>query len=144
MFGLAWLGNNREARAEPKKSDAVVKVKAELGKESADGITPVHLTLTIDQGWHLYANPVGSEDLADNATTVIVGGGAKGEGVEYPEGKLVKDQTLGAYKIYEDQVKITVKTRRSSAKKPIELKIKIQSCNERSCLPPATIKVTVP
>jgi DsbC/DsbD-like thiol-disulfide interchange protein len=141
---LTCLGAGSPANAQAKKSDAVVKAEAKAGKENADGITPVHVSLTIDKGWHIYANPVGSEDFADNATTVTVAGGAKSEGVEYPAGKVVNDKTLGPYKVYEDNVKITAKVRRPAGGGAIELSIKIQACNDSKCLVPATVKLTVP
>jgi DsbC/DsbD-like thiol-disulfide interchange protein len=142
LIGLACLGNDNVARAQAKKSDAMVKVKAVAGKETADGITPITLTLAIEKGWHLYANPVGNEDFADNATVVTASGGVKLD-VAYPAGKVVKDKTLGNYKVYEDEVKIELKAHRAGGA-PIELNIKVQACNESRCLLPATIKTSVP
>jgi DsbC/DsbD-like thiol-disulfide interchange protein len=141
---LVTLGTANNAHAQGKKSDAVVKVKAEAGKPNADGTTPVQIHLTIDKGWHVYANPTGSEDLADTATTVTSGGNAKVEGVEYPAGKVVHDKTLGDYKVYEDKVTITAKVRRGAGGGPIDLALKIQACSDQKCLVPATIKVPVP
>jgi DsbC/DsbD-like thiol-disulfide interchange protein len=141
---LITLTVTSSVHAQAKKSDAVVKVKAEAGKPSADGTTPVHINLTIDKGWHIYANPTGSDDLADAATMVTGGGAAKVEGVEYPAGKLVHDKTLGDYKVYEDKVTITAKVRRGTGGGPIDLSLKIQACNEQKCLVPATIKLSVP
>jgi DsbC/DsbD-like thiol-disulfide interchange protein len=139
--GLFLIGGD-EARAQGKKSDAVVKVKADIGKPAADGSTPVHIVLTIDHGWHIYANPAGQDDLADTATTVTVGGSARAESIDYPPGKLVKDKAIGDYKVYEDKVTITAKVRRSGGG-PIDLGIKVQACNEQKCLVPATIKLSV-
>jgi DsbC/DsbD-like thiol-disulfide interchange protein len=133
-----------EARAQSKKSDAVVKIKAEAGKPDAEGITPVNLTLTIDKGWHIYANPVGQEDLADTATSVSASGSTKVVAVDYPSGKPIMDKVLGTYKVYEDQVKITAKVRRPSDGSAIDLSIKIQACNETKCLVPASVKLSVP
>ena len=47
------------AFAAPLKSDSVVKATAAAAKPDADGKQTVTLTLAIDKGWHLYANPVG-------------------------------------------------------------------------------------
>src|SRR5262249_16174168 len=112
---LIALGATNSVHAQGKKSDAVVKVKAEAGKPNADGTQPVHIHRNIEKGWHVYANPTGSEDLADTATTVTGGGNAKVEGVEYPAGKVVHDKTLGDYKVYEDKVTITAKVRRTGS-----------------------------
>jgi DsbC/DsbD-like thiol-disulfide interchange protein len=141
---LVTLSTTNAVQAQGKKSDAVVKVKAEAGKPNADGTTPVHIHLTIDRGWHIYANPTGSEDLADAATAVTADGSAKVEGVEYPVGKIVHDKTLGDYKVYEDKVTITAKVRRPASGGAIDLSLKVQACNEQKCLVPATIKLSVP
>jgi DsbC/DsbD-like thiol-disulfide interchange protein len=141
---LALLGAVGEVRAQGKKSDAVVKVKAEAGKANADGITTVEVSLTVERGWHIYANPVGLEDQADAATTVTVGGSAKAEGVDYPAGKLVKDKVLGDYKVYEGQVTIKAKVRRPAGGGAIDLAVKFQACSDSRCLVPATVNVSVP
>jgi DsbC/DsbD-like thiol-disulfide interchange protein len=140
---VAWLGGAGEARAQGKKSDAVVKVNAEAGKPNADGTVPVRVTLAVERGWHIYANPAGSEDFADSATTVTVGGKSKAEAVDYPAGKLVKDKTVGDYKVYEDTVTITAKVRRAGDG-PIDVAVKFQACSDSKCLVPATVKLSLP
>jgi uncharacterized protein len=141
---LTWLGDAGQALAQAKKSDAVVRIKTDAGKPNADGTTTVHVSLTIDKGWHIYANPPGQEDLADTATTITVGGGAKAEAVDYPPGKLVKDKAIGDYKVYEDTVTITARVRRPASGGPIDLAVKIQACNDTKCLVPAIVKLAVP
>jgi uncharacterized protein YyaL (SSP411 family) len=58
----------------PSKSESVIKLqaKAEPAKPGADGKQEVSLTINIDEGWHLYANPVGQDDLSSVATTLEV------------------------------------------------------------------------
>src|SRR5581483_7952150 len=67
-----------------KKSDSVVKIegKATPDKPGADGKQEVTLTFTIDDGWHIYANPPGLEDLESVATTVSIKGQNKPEEVK--------------------------------------------------------------
>jgi DsbC/DsbD-like thiol-disulfide interchange protein len=144
LAGLALLVAEGKAPAQAKKSDAVVKVKAAPATPNADGTTTVRIDLAIDKGWHLYANPVGQEDLADTATTVSVGGAAKAEAVDYPAGKLVKDKTVGNYRVYEDKATITAKVRRPAGGGPIDLSVKFTACSDTRCLPPATVRLTVP
>src|SRR5258708_39690200 len=69
---IAGLALTASLAAAPLKSDSVVKATAVAGKPDADGKQTVTLTLAIDKGWHLYANPVGQEDLASVQTTVKV------------------------------------------------------------------------
>jgi DsbC/DsbD-like thiol-disulfide interchange protein len=131
--------------AQLKKSDTVVKAEAKADPVGADGKQLVTITLTIDKGWHLYANPVGNADLADSQTTVSVSSKNKVQDVkvEYPEGKLVKDKVVGDYKTYEG--KVTIKATVSRAKgdtEPLDMAVKVQACSESQCLLPATVNLT--
>ncbi len=132
-----------------KKPADVVKVKAaaEPPKPGADGKQVITVTLAIDKGWHVYANPVGVEDLAAAQTTVTVGGKAKPEDVriEYPKGTEVEDNVVGKYRVYEDAVTIKAAVRRAPGDAgPLEVAVKFQACTKQQCLLPATVKVTVP
>ena len=62
--------DRRPRRAAPLTSDSVVKATAVADKPGPDGKQTVTLTLAIDKGWHLYANPVGTDDLAPVQTVV--------------------------------------------------------------------------
>jgi uncharacterized protein YyaL (SSP411 family) len=131
------------------KSDSVVKItaKAEPAKPGEDGKQVVSVTLTIDPGWHVYANPVGSDDLASSQTSVRVTSKAKLEDVKvvYPQGKLLSDATLGNYRVYEGEVTIKANVRRAAGDTgPLEVNVEFQSCNDKQCLLPATKKLTVP
>jgi DsbC/DsbD-like thiol-disulfide interchange protein len=133
------------ARAQLKKSDSVVKVEAKGDKIADDGSQAVTITLTVDKGWHLYANPVGNEDLTDNQVTVTLSAKNKLQDVkiEYPEGKLVKDKTVGDYKTYEGTVTIKATVRRAKGDtEPIDVAVKLQACDKATCLAPATVKLT--
>jgi uncharacterized protein len=145
--GLAAIAGRSTALAAPLKSDSVVKATAAADKPDADGKQIVTLTLAIDKGWHLYANPVGSEDFASVQTTVKVKakGALDNVKVDYPAGKEVKDATLGAYKVYEDKATITITANRAKGDdSPLELTVKVQACNEKTCLLPSEVKLTAP
>jgi hypothetical protein len=147
VLAVALIGLTAEpVRAQGKKSDSVVKAEAKADKPDADGKQVVTITLTIDKPWHLYANPVGNEDLLDNATVVTITGKNKPEvKVEYPEGKVAKDTTLGDYRIYEGEVKIKATVKRAKGDTgDLDVSIKVQACDKTTCLFPATIKLTVP
>jgi DsbC/DsbD-like thiol-disulfide interchange protein len=129
-----------------KKSDSVVKITPQAGKIDADGNQTVALRLDIDQPYHLYANPVGNADLEDNQVTVTVDGKAKPESVkiDYPEGQAHKEGDI-AFKIYEGRVTIKAHVRRAKGDiAPLDFSVKLQACTNSSCLPPATIKLSVP
>jgi uncharacterized protein YyaL (SSP411 family) len=130
-----------------KKSDDKVKVSASADKPDAEGKQVVTVTLDVEKGWHVYANPPGNEDLVSVQTTVTVSAKTKPEDVkvEYPPGKEIKDSVLGKYKVYEDKVKIKATVKRAkSDTSPLEVSVKFQACDDMKCLLPATVKVGVP
>ena len=54
-----------------KTSESVVKITGKADRPDAGGKQTVTLTVAIQSPWHLYANPVGSDDLASAQTTVL-------------------------------------------------------------------------
>jgi DsbC/DsbD-like thiol-disulfide interchange protein len=140
--------SQRVAAQGPSKSDKVVKVtvKADPDKPGADGQQVVTVTMVVDKGWHIYANPVGQKDLESAATVVKVGAKIPPVlKVEYPKGKTVKDKVLGDYNVYEDKVAIKATVKRAEGDKgPLEVGVTFQACNDKSCLLPATVKLTLP
>lgn len=134
------------AMAQPKRSDTVVKAQAKADKPDAAGKQTLTLTLTIDDGWHLYANPV-PKDFPGIPVSVTVDSKVKPANVkvEYPKGKLVKDATVGDHQVYEKTAVIKVNVERAKGDaSPLDLSIKVQTCNDKSCLMPGTIKLKVP
>lgn len=120
-------------------SEEKVKLEVQPGKLEG-GKQTVALHLTVDRDWYIYANPVGNEDFEINATKVaLVTKGAKLK-VDYPAGM---DKTLGkaAFKIYTGKVTIQATLERGAD--PVELSVRVNSCNKNLCLPPGTLKVTV-
>lgn len=139
------IGNAGSLHAQAKKSDSVVKASAKADKPDADGNQNVTITLEIEKPWHLYANPVGNEDLGSAQTDISITAKTKPESVkiEYPAGKLIMDAVAGNYKVYEGKVTVKAKVKRAKGdRSPLEVSIKLQSCDDKRCLLPATIKVT--
>jgi hypothetical protein len=146
LSSLILAATATEPSAQVPKSDSKVKITTKADKAGADGKQVVTLTLTIENGWHLYANPVGNEDFADNQTVVATVPKSRHEilKVEYPPGKVVKDKIIGDYKVYENTITIKTQVRRAKdSTDPLELNVKVQACNEKNCLLPATVKVKV-
>lgn len=139
------LGNAGSAQAQVKKSDSVVKASAKADKPDADGNQNVTITLEIEKPWHLYANPVGNEELGQAQTKITISAKTEPESVkiDYPAGKLIMDAVVGNYKVYEGKVTIKAKVKRSKGdSSPLEVSIKLQSCDDKRCLEPATVKLT--
>lgn len=129
------------------KSDSKVKATAVAGKLDATGKQVITLTLDIEKGWHLYANPVGNEDFAGNKTEVVVKGAVNPDAtkVAYPKGDPYK-QAGQSFMIYEHQIRIPILVQRTE-KGSVDLFIRVNACSEGDngvCLPGGTVKVQVP
>src|SRR5262249_20382985 len=125
-----------------KNSTDVVKAAATAGKVGSDGKQVVTLTLTIDEKYHIYANPVGNDDYVDVQTKVTPGGKAKLVKVDYPTGTEVVDKVVGKYKVYRGKVTIKATVQRPKGDTgALELSVRLQACSKTSCLLPGTIKV---
>jgi uncharacterized protein len=135
------------AHAPGKKSNDMVMVVATAGQIEND-TQKVTFTVDVEKGWHIYANPVGHDDLADNKTVVEISGGAtklKSVKITYPPGTLVKDDVVGNYMIYQGKITITAEVVRAKGDtEPLSAKIKVQACSEGKdgvCLQPGTVEV---
>jgi len=127
-----------------KNSAENVKITAspEKGK---DGSRVVKLKLSVADGWYIYANPVGNEDLAPNATTVKVKGVKDADvKVTYPDPKVKKDKDIGNYNYYVGDITIEATVRNASG--PLEFQVQVNTCHlvRGVCLAPGTVKVMVP
>jgi DsbC/DsbD-like thiol-disulfide interchange protein len=145
LTGLSWVLGPGRAAAGP-KSDSVVKVTVQAEKPTADGQVEVTLTVAIDKGWHVYAHPVNNPTFERNQTLVSLDRdqGELGK-VDYPAGKLVKDDDLGNYQVYEGSVDIKATVSRPKGLTgPLKLTVKVVACDAKNCLPAAIIPVEVP
>lgn len=124
------------------RSDAVVQAQATAQGADASGVRLVTLTLAIEPGWHLYANPVGKEPVGMPTTLTVAGARPEEVRVEYPPGRLVKDDVAGDHYVYEGRVTIRAEVRRPPG--PLDVNVKVQACTKTKCLMPATLTLTVP
>lgn len=105
-------GKSAAERAAAVKSDSVVKVTAAADRPDSTGKQRVAVTLTIDDGWHVYANPAGGPDYEGSQTTVSVQTPANTPTqVDYPSGKLAQD---GNYRIYDGKTAIPAVVQRAA------------------------------
>jgi hypothetical protein len=139
------------AQAKPlEKSDSKIKASAKASKIGADGKQAVTITLDIDKGWYIYANPVGNKDYEDNQTLVTVQSKQKASAaVKYPAGSL-KTTIVGPkkekiqYRIYEGQVVLDAQVQRSAGDSgPLEISIQVNACDKNNCLETGIVKLTV-
>lgn len=141
VFAFATLSDAGGSR----KSDGQVKASAKATKINDKGEQTVTVTLEINKGWHLYANPVNHEFLEGAQTKVTIAAKAKPKvRVEYPPGKTIVDKKE-KYDIYEGTVKIEARVLRETGDtSPLEVTVAVQACDKNVCLEPSKIKLTVP
>jgi len=130
-------------KPDPKKvteSADVVKPKLTLDP-AKDGKRNFTLAMTVDAPWHLYANPVGLELLAESQTevTVYVGGKKVDAKIEYPKGKEINDSIGAKYSIYEGAV--SIKGTFPYTEGEVEIRVKLTACKEGTCLKPSVVKL---
>ncbi len=103
-----------------------VQVSAEAGKIDNAGRQAISLSLQIEKGWHLLANPSGLPDLERYETRVTVEGkGVSAVKVVYPRGIEVEDEVLGKWKKYEGKVGIRIELQRDGrAGEPVEIRVR--------------------
>jgi uncharacterized protein YyaL (SSP411 family) len=135
----------KEVQRGAKKSESMVKIKTTADKIAADGQQHITLTLAIEPGWHLYANPL-PEDFPGIPVTVNVEGNIrpKETKIEYPPGTIVKDALAGDYGIYEKEAVIKVRVKREPGDtEPLDISVKVQACTKKSCLAAGVVRLTV-
>ena len=145
ILGTAFTWQS-DAAGKNTKSDSKVKAAATASKIDADGKQTVTISLNIEKGWHLYANPVNhNNDFLDaNQTTVKIA--TKKEKVQfkvkYPAGKTKIDKKE-KYDVYEGAIKIEASVVRAKGDtSPLEITIDVSACDDKNCLAPGKIKLT--
>ena len=127
-----------------KSSADVVKAEYTLADPAKDGSQVLAITLTMSAPWHIYANPIGNDELKTSQTTVelVVDGKPAKATVEFPKGTDHKDSAGSMYRIYEGTVTIAVTVPKGE---PLpEARVKVIACKEGTCLLPATLKLAAP
>ena len=131
------------------KSDAKIKATATAKKAGADGLQTVTITLEIDKGWYIYANPINANsDVFDgNQTRVAFTNKDKEKikaNVKYPAGKQKKD---GKYEfdVYQDRIVIQAEVQRKLGDtRTLQISIDVNTCRKGECLLPGTVILSVP
>ena len=118
---------------------------ADGSKPIAGGEVDLVLTLNIKPGWHLYAADDRSGGTVATVVTLAAGQAATLAKVEMPAG--VKKALAGdpeEVAVIEGRVDIKVRVKLGGAvPASIALKVRCQACDDRSCLAPATLDVSV-
>lgn len=131
-----------------RKSDSEVKIKATATPVDASGKQEVVLTLDINKGWHLYANPVGNEEFESARTQVKIDSKSAPATVkiDFPKGNVHTDKTVGKLNVYQGKVEIRASVQRAQGdQSPLDVSLKFMACGDENgqCLLPANVKLQV-
>lgn len=124
-------------------SSAKVRVFASAGRINEAGKQTITITLMIDKGWHIYANPTRNEQYEGNRTEVKLRAVARSPkyDVEYPAGTFYTGKYNLKCMVYQGSVNIIAVVQRSMGDaSPLEIDITFSACDDDVCLPPATLR----
>ena len=116
----------------------------------AGALFHVKLAAKVQEGWHLYS----LKPMADGpiATRIWIGDGqpfSMAGGIRAPEPQVMQDPTLGMeVELYEGEALFTLPVKTAAGLQPgshtLVVSASYQSCNDKLCLPPKTVKVELP
>jgi DsbC/DsbD-like thiol-disulfide interchange protein len=110
----------------------------------------VKLLSTVQNGWHLYSmKPMAEGPIA---TRIWISEGqpfSLAGPVQAPDPQVVQDPTLGMeVELYEGEAQFTLPVKiapgTTPGAHPLVVSASYQSCNDKICLPPKTVKVELP
>jgi len=143
--------------SEPAKKDAPVVngmestedvVKVDVKSAMVGGKRTLSITINIVEPWYIYANDVGNKELAGAATRVALRANGKllDATIDYPEGELIENKSVGSYRRYDKTVTIKVLLPEGAPEGPLEVGTTVQACTKGEsgkCLLTTTLKTLV-
>jgi thiol:disulfide interchange protein DsbD len=118
-------------------------------KKIADKTYEVHMTATIQKGWHLY-----SQNQPEDAIAIPTAFTLAANPLFTPDGKIkevgklekFKDKELGlSANQYSDRVDfVQVVKLRGNVKTNVSGSVEYQTCDDKKCLPPKTVNFNIP
>lgn len=103
----------------------------------------IEVTVVIDEGYHVNANPASFDYLIPTSLSVD---GVPDLQLEYPGAMLIKPLFApDGLKVYEGSIVLKGVAPKGTLMKhvPITATLKVQACNDEVCLPPATLPLTI-
>ena len=137
---------SQKSEPAPEAQGQLVTASGKVGKTDPKGTTEYEFTVSIREGWHIYANPTGVQGLLPTRLTLGPGQEATLVRVDYPKGKAKVLGTSGAEEValYEEKVTLKAVVRLDTKlenKTPLRFLLEFQACNDRACLAPAKLGV---
>ena len=132
-------------RINPKKDRVVAQAFLSTTKLKRGKATQLAVVLTIDEGWHINANPSSEKFLVPTTISMKATRGSRIERWGYPSGSDLKNESSAStIKVYDGEVvilgSVIVPDDVSSNVEELELTVRYQACNSRSCEAPRTMK----
>lgn len=126
------------------ESKSKVNVRAQIiPSQSTDTHKSVTVTIKIDDGWHLNANPA-SLDFLIPTVVDIQSEQASTVQVDYPKAHTI-ETPLATIKVYKDTIEINaiIDSEQTIETSKMRALIQVQACQEDTCYPPSQITVEV-
>lgn len=159
-FFLAACSRSTESNTPPTNSNEaaegrriasvdVVKVSPEEVTVSPGGSADARVHLTIDQGFHVNANPPSFAYLKATELDVKPNAGISISFTKYPD-PLTRTFEFAEkpLAVYEGETLITVRLQADSRAKPgrtnLAATLRVQACDEKVCYPPGSKDVSIP
>jgi hypothetical protein len=127
----------------------VVKVVAQPVEIQAGGSADAKVRLTIQNGYHVNANPPTFPYLKATVLEIPTADGVSVGFITYPKGVEKKfvfaEKALAVYE-GETDLKATLKSDQAATKgaRSIPARLRIQACDEQVCYPPGMLDLTIP
>jgi DsbC/DsbD-like thiol-disulfide interchange protein len=130
-------------------SEGVVKAAAQRVEIPAGGSAEATVRLTIQNGYHVNANPPTFPYLKPTELEIAPSDGVSVAFVTYPKAPNKKfafaEQPLAVYEGDTD-LKATLKSDKAAKKgeRSIPARLRIQACDDQVCYPPGTLELAIP
>ncbi len=134
---LERSGDSPGAHALEDMAASLLSLHLHMDPES-DGWRPFRLTVAVEAGWHLQANPASEKFLIP---TTLRAEGAELRNVRYPEGHRLESRISDHLSVYDGTVEITGEV--SHAALAGRLVLAFQACDDSRCLPEAEREVAL-
>jgi uncharacterized protein YyaL (SSP411 family) len=123
-----------------------VKIYPYFDKLERGGKCPIAIELTIADGWHINANPASSEFSIPTEVKIVSKQKIKMTKIKYPKHELLRiDGEKDPSHVYGGRVIIyamlEISSEETAEEADLEVEVKIQACNEKTCEPPETKKL---
>ena len=135
----ALLGNSRVSARDSSKK---VRAFATAGKINEADKQTVTITLMIDSGWHIYANPPQNKKYDGSKTEVKLRNTSSVKyDVRYPVGTFYTGKFDLRCMVYQESVDIVAVVQRAPGDgSPLEIDVTFCACNDDICYPPVTLR----